>query len=355
MPKSYIVQSGDTLFKIAKQFGTSVNAIAQANNIATPSLIKAGQTLTIPDAGVLPAQPAQPAAPPAPPAPSQLQKPEIKGPPYPRLNLSDPCAQDSNNLIRNGSMGPGHHDHVWGTVVDEWEPFVLTGTPPNFRWVDNEQIDLYGSQQLFSYDTFDAGIRQTVSGLRPGHFYHVRWGYALAAKSYDGPNVRVQTIGRKLGVDPYGGTDPQSANVVWGPDLFDGKAALNRPEMQMIFSALADQATIFLRARAIENDGGENRVWMDAICMEERVEILPLEIKPPQPAPSPAPVSPPSKDAGAAAPQPTPGGTTYTVQAGDTLFGIARKFGVSVPAIRAANNLANPNLIKPGQVLKIPK
>lgn len=52
----------------------------------------------------------------------------------------------------------------------------------------------------------------------------------------------------------------------------------------------------------------------------------------------------------------TPGGatTTYTVQAGDTLFKIAQAFGVTVAAMVTANNIANPSLIKPGQVLTIP-
>ncbi|MBI4789946.1 MAG: LysM peptidoglycan-binding domain-containing protein [Chloroflexi bacterium] len=51
---------------------------------------------------------------------------------------------------------------------------------------------------------------------------------------------------------------------------------------------------------------------------------------------------------------PAPSTTTYTVQRGDTLSAIARKFGVSVAAIVAANNIANANLIKPAQVLTIP-
>ena len=45
---------------------------------------------------------------------------------------------------------------------------------------------------------------------------------------------------------------------------------------------------------------------------------------------------------------------TYTVQRGDTLFALARKFGVTVAAIVAANNIANANLIRTGQVLTIP-
>ena len=44
---------------------------------------------------------------------------------------------------------------------------------------------------------------------------------------------------------------------------------------------------------------------------------------------------------------------TYTVKSGDTLSGIGAKFGVSYQKIAADNNISNPNLIHPGQVLKI--
>ena len=44
---------------------------------------------------------------------------------------------------------------------------------------------------------------------------------------------------------------------------------------------------------------------------------------------------------------------TYTVKSGDTLSGIGSKFGVSYQKIAADNNISNPNIIHPGQVLKI--
>ena len=44
---------------------------------------------------------------------------------------------------------------------------------------------------------------------------------------------------------------------------------------------------------------------------------------------------------------------TYTVQPGDTLSGIAAKFGTTYQKIAADNNIKNPNLIYPGQVLVI--
>lgn len=47
------------------------------------------------------------------------------------------------------------------------------------------------------------------------------------------------------------------------------------------------------------------------------------------------------------------GSKTYTVKSGDTLSGIAAKFGTTYQAIAAKNGISNPNLIYPGQVLKI--
>lgn len=61
----------------------------------------------------------------------------------------------------------------------------------------------------------------------------------------------------------------------------------------------------------------------------------PPTVMPPRPTASPTPVR-------------------YTVQEGDTLFVIALNYGVTLEAIAAANQIDNPELIHPGQVLVIP-
>lgn len=53
-------------------------------------------------------------------------------------------------------------------------------------------------------------------------------------------------------------------------------------------------------------------------------------------------------------PKPQPIGRVYIVRSGDSIWKIARMFGVSMESIIAANNLQNPNLIFPGQKLIIP-
>jgi LysM repeat protein len=87
---------------------------------------------------------------------------------------------------------------------------------------------------------------------------------------------------------------------------------------------------------------------------------------------STGPTATPTPTTPAATPTPTPTGTviaptptptttpptgcpsTYVVQPGDTLYSIALRYGVSVQAIMAANNLPNSNCIYAGQQLVIP-
>jgi len=57
---------------------------------------------------------------------------------------------------------------------------------------------------------------------------------------------------------------------------------------------------------------------------------------------------------GGGMPSPGPGGNTYVVQPGDTLYSIAVRFGTTVQALMVANNLSNPHLIYVGQTLKVP-
>lgn len=44
---------------------------------------------------------------------------------------------------------------------------------------------------------------------------------------------------------------------------------------------------------------------------------------------------------------------TYTVQKGDTLSGIAKKYNTTVDVLQKLNNIANPNLIRVGQQLRV--
>ena len=57
----YTIKEGDTLSGIAKEYGTTVEALASANGIANPNLIYAGNTLEIPGASGAPSAASTPA------------------------------------------------------------------------------------------------------------------------------------------------------------------------------------------------------------------------------------------------------------------------------------------------------
>ncbi len=83
-PTTYVVQSGDTLSRIAARFGISLNALAQANGITNPNYIYVGQVLIIPGTGGNPTpQPTQPPnpQPTQPPAPQPTATPPSTGNP----------------------------------------------------------------------------------------------------------------------------------------------------------------------------------------------------------------------------------------------------------------------------------
>ena len=79
-----------------------------------------------------------------------------------------------------------------------------------------------------------------------------------------------------------------------------------------------------------------------------------------QPAPQPSPTSDSTSAPKQPEPQPQPEPEPepeyilYTVVKGDTLIGIARRYGTTAEELAQINDIENPSLIRPGQVLKIP-
>lgn len=71
-----------------------------------------------------------------------------------------------------------------------------------------------------------------------------------------------------------------------------------------------------------------------------------------KPAPAPAPKPKPAAPKPATKPAPKPG--TYVVKSGDTLSGIAAKYGTSWQELQRINGIPDANRIYPGQVLRLP-
>ena len=70
--------------------------------------------------------------------------------------------------------------------------------------------------------------------------------------------------------------------------------------------------------------------------------------------PSSVPASEAPGTSPSAGPSSSPAGQSYRVRPGDTLSGIATRYGVSIRALRQANSIPPGGIIRPGQVLVIP-
>jgi LysM repeat protein len=81
-----------------------------------------------------------------------------------------------------------------------------------------------------------------------------------------------------------------------------------------------------------------NRINVGQVLQLPTGSALPPPAAPPRPAAPPAPAA----------------ARRYTVQRGDTLFSIARRFGTTVDVLARTNRIANPNRINVGQVLLVP-
>lgn len=89
---------------------------------------------------------------------------------------------------------------------------------------------------------------------------------------------------------------------------------------------------------------GSARVDMNYLYADFTAGVKPAPKPTPQPTPTPAPT-------------PKPATNTYTVKAGDTLSGIAAKYGTSWQTLYELNKAvigSNPDIIKVGQVLTLP-
>lgn len=84
----------------------------------------------------------------------------------------------------------------------------------------------------------------------------------------------------------------------------------------------------------------------------------PVKLVAPKPVPTPTQIAE-KKPAPKAEPKPaakptTSGSRSHTMAKGDTLYGLARKYGVSAAAIQKANNISKPESIRDGAKLIIP-
>jgi hypothetical protein len=158
------------------------------------------------------------------------------------------------NLLFNPSFeGPysaydplgGHPDCIWGIcdtakTAAGWTPYWRSHNTADDPWIINmPEFDAEGTavtdpvrvrdgeaaQSYYKlYSTFEAGVYQQVD-VTPGVTYcFSAWGHSWSARdspldpggdAYSGPDYG--NFRQRVGMDPFGGTEWQSSDIVWGP------------------------------------------------------------------------------------------------------------------------------------------
>jgi LysM repeat protein len=204
------------------------------------------------------------------------------------------------------------------------------------------------------YRNQDGGFYQVVSGLEPGatveaSAYAHGWSCNEdqgANSCGDDWNMRFQ-----VGIEPNGAADPFSPNVVWSqeqpsPDKFRRVGPVSAQVGE------GGSVTVILRSQTKWAYQHLDAYWDDTSLVVTAPGVPPTATPPPPPptnTPGPSPTPPPPPTA-----RPD-GATVHIVESGDTLFGIALRYGVSVDELRQLNagSIGDNDIIQPGQELVI--
>jgi putative chitinase len=332
----HTIRQGETLSALARQYNTSVDALAKANNIQDPNRIGAGQQLVIPDGFDAPRQPAA------------------------TNSAASPDRFEARSFA-TGSPASGT------TNTNAWIPVdaPVRGNPSN-RNADNysQVIDQFSVNNnpryqprggntycnIFAWDVtraMGAEIPHWVDGA--GNPAGVG---APGARELDanGGHRWLETQGQNHGWREVSAQEAQNlANqghptvASWNNPGGIGHIAVVRP------GELTDRGPAIAQAGASNFNNGHVRDSFGNAPVKYFVNAQGQAGQSPAPAPSqPAPSAPTAPGAPAAS------RGAYTVQPGDTLSGIAARHGTTVGAIAQANGISNPDFIQVGQRLSIP-
>lgn len=191
------------------------------------------------------------------------------------------------NLILNCSFERGWVDIDLGEIGEGWWYFVEDGQPA-FVHSTLERKHGNTAQQIWSEGmAFTAGIYQQVGDVVPGTWYAAELVWA-AVVATDGDNVR-----RRMGIDPYGGTDSLSPNVVWGEEVWPETEKFHALHVSAV--AQAPTITLFVRVHVPYSLGADQAF----------IDVVSLVVDTTQPPPTPTPL-PPTATPTPPPPTPTP-------------------------------------------------
>lgn len=209
------------------------------------------------------------------------------------------------------------------------------------------------AQKYFTFwSVHDAGMYQPVSGIAPGS--RLRFSVYMQAWSTNtayGPSDPAQNIGMRVGIDPTGGANAFSPNVIWSPvnDTYD---AWGLYAVEAVARGRA--VTVFTRSTPLY-PLQHNDIYLDDASL---VVVGGGAAPPVAPGASGASTARPTATGSLVGPEPSPtpgadGKNYYIVRRGDTLTHIAARFGTSVARLKLLNGFKGNVIIYVGQKIII--
>lgn len=297
-PREYTLQKGDTLFSVARKFNVHYERIAKANGVEQPETLQPGQTLIIPPANWDPASGPLTRLQPAPEAPAPA--PEIVEPEAP---AEAPAAPVLPPVISPPPVSPPAVPAAPVSPVADTRPTLVVAPPREELPPPAEAV---------------APVEEQVVEERP----------AVAP-----PPVEAVVAPPVVAV-----TEPRPA----------------APEQDLVFRYEVQHGDTLSSIARRYDVTVDQLIEVNSLTDERLFAGQKLVIPGYSPTrPQPAPV---------VEPQPLPPVTlppdqyfTYTITRGDTLHGIANRYGVTVEQIIEANQIEQPDMIRVGQQLIIPR
>jgi len=213
-PVRYTVKAGDTLYSIARAFGMSPSAIQEANGIADPNLVKAGQVLTIPAAVATPLPATQPptATPPPPTAQSPTASPTPAAATAPPATPTPNPASVSSSAVApapppqgGATSDPMFFQETGFRIANDqfWNYFNRRGGVRTFGYPISKEFLLFGFRvQLFQRAIMQLqpdGSVTTMNLLDDGIMPYTRINFS----TFPGPDGGMAAAAPKVGSEGY--------------------------------------------------------------------------------------------------------------------------------------------------------
>lgn len=295
------------------------------------------------------------------------------------------------NLLQNPGFEPPFNPVGGSSTVQVavgWQPWhipALAGSSsaenlqPDFQPAREERIRSGSGAQEYNtfFATHEGGVFQRVPVTLGSELEFSVFAYLYSSSDFDDPDNSTNPQGLRIsvGIDPAGETNGQSPNIVWSTpqEYYD-----EYRQQSVKTVAAANSVTVWVRS-TVDNAAGLHQVFLDDAQLVIVGEGTPPTVVTTNPT-TETPITPIVTETTPVVTPPTtpvvttpvvttppvptvvrtpisaefPNEVAYTVQGGDTVIGIATRFGSTSNAIIDYNGLDASGLIFVNQTLLIP-